>query len=241
VLPQASIERAKENKRFQDIDKLCEQCGISKTLYDDVLHGVARNVKMGPWTATSGISLPYLLNASTNFLDKDISPKIVQVFGLIMSGWLPKLPEGERYLVCGMELAGGILAAQLASANHEVLNALGDFVYIRKEKKTSGTLQQLEGPNFITQRTPNSPPATGVWVDDANSTGSSLKAGIQLLKRDYNINITHALYLVDRQKDREDLPEERQHLADPLFEHVDVKAVFDLEQVDALIPKNASE
>ena len=36
--------------------------------------------------------------------------------------------------------------------------------------------------------------------------GSSLKAGIQLLKRDYNINITHALYLVDRQKDREDLP-----------------------------------
>lgn len=233
----SAVARAKENKRFPDIDKLCKECSISKELYDQVLGLVASNVKMGPWMATSGISLPYYLNASTNFLDKNAAPKIVELYTLILDGWLPKLPEDQRYLICGMEMAGGILASQLVAANHVGLNSLADFVYIRKEKKTSGTLQQLEGPNFITKRTPDSPPVFGVWVDDANSTGSSLKEGIKMLKREYNIIVTHALYLVDRQPDREGLPDEKQHLADPIFETIDVKAIFDLQQVDALIPK----
>ena len=33
--------------------------------------------------------------------------------------------------------------------------------------------------------------AKAVWVDDANSTGSSLKAGIEMLKSQYNIEVTH--------------------------------------------------
>jgi orotate phosphoribosyltransferase len=245
-----------------------------------VLQGLASNVKNGPFTATSGAVLPYYLNASTNFLDKNIAPKIVTLFAKFMAAWLPKLPRDAKYIVCGMEMAGGIIASQLASANNEGLNQLGDFVYIRKEKKTSGTCQQLEGPNFITTRTPDSQVAvpffaplsvlfsgwldplyqifpvflpdpfksspifpvtpqvaTGVWVDDANSTGSSLKAGIEMLKSQYNIEVTHALYLVDRFQDRQNLTDEKQHLASPVFDNVEIKALYDLDQVDQLIPK----
>ena len=36
--------------------------------------------------------------------------------------------------------------------------------------------------------------AKAVWVDDANSTGSSLKAGIEMLKSQYNIEVTHLKY-----------------------------------------------
>jgi hypothetical protein len=121
--------------------------------HTQVLQGLASNVKNGPFTATSGTVLPYYLNASTNLLDKNIAPKIVTLFAKFMAAWLPR---NEKYIVCGMEMAGGIIAGQLASANIEGLNQIGDFVYIRKEKKTSGTCQQLEGPNFITTRTPDS-------------------------------------------------------------------------------------
>ena len=77
----------------------------------------------------------------------------------------------------------------------------------------------------------------GVWVDDANSTGSSLKAGIEMLKQQYNIEVTHALFLVDRFQDRQNLPDEKQHLASPVFDNVEIKALYDLQQVDQLIPR----
>ena len=192
---------------------------------------------MGPFTATSGLVVPYYLNVATNFLDKNIAPKIIPLFAKFMAACLPKLPKDEngqdqRYIVCGMEMAGGIITGQLASAQPRELNQLADFVYIRKEKKTSGTCQQLEGPNFITKRTPNSQVAKGVWVDDVNSTGSSLKVGIKMLKALHNIEVTHAFYLVDRFQDRQSLSDEKQHLAS-----LDVKiiALYDLEQVDQLI------
>jgi orotate phosphoribosyltransferase len=41
-----------------------------------------------------------------------------------------------------------------------------------------------------------------VWVDDCNSTGSSLRDGVKLVKEDYNIDVEKALYLVDRSSDR---------------------------------------
>lgn len=230
-----SAEHAKSNKRFQNIDEVCAKSGISKGLYDEVLRGIAKNVKMGPFTATSGVVLPYYLNAATNFFDPEIAPKLTQVFSLILGNWLP--PSKEKYLVCGMEMAGGIIAGQLAAANIPKLNERCDFVYIRKAQKTSGTCQQLEGPNIYTKRTPESPLVKGVWVDDANSTGSSLKEGIKMLKAQYNIQITHALYLVDRYQDRADLPNEKQHYTDPVFDGIEVKAIYDLAQVDGIIPK----
>eukprot|EP00993_Chasmostoma_nieuportense_P003376 NODE_4098_length_840_cov_103.096774_g3940_i0.p1 GENE.NODE_4098_length_840_cov_103.096774_g3940_i0~~NODE_4098_length_840_cov_103.096774_g3940_i0.p1 ORF type:complete len:244 (-),score=49.69 NODE_4098_length_840_cov_103.096774_g3940_i0:46-777(-) len=221
---------AKRNLRFPNIDQLLDTELHCRELYEEVLKGIAKNVKMGPFTATSGIVLPYYLNASTNFLDKTISPKILQLFAKFLIHWLPR-PKGETYLLCGMEMAGGILAAQLASAQ-TVLDEVADYIYIRKDKKTTGTAQQLEGPQIITSRTRSSPPIKGVWVDDAMSTGSSMKAGVELLRDDYNIVVTHALYLVDRTNDRADLPPERQHLADPIFDNIQLRAIFDLCQVD---------
>eukprot|EP00667_Euglena_gracilis_P020410 EG_transcript_22106 len=190
---------------------------------------------MGPFTATSGVILPYYLNVATNFFDPEIAPKVVLVFSLILGHWLP--PTEEKFLVCGMEMAGGILAGQLAAANIAKLNERCDFIYIRKEQKSTGTRQKLEGPNVYTRRTANSPPINGVWVDDANSTGSSLKEGAMMLKEMYNINITHALYLVDRFQDRADLPIEKQHMTHEIFDNIEVKAIYDLEQVDDFIAK----
>ena len=229
-----SIAKSKASMRFGDIEHLCHIYGCQE-IYDEVLEGLARNVKVGPFTATSGIDLPYYLNASTNFLDMTIAHKVVALFVKFMVAWLPMLSGNEKYIVCGMEMAGGIVAGQLASAGNNDLNQLVDFVYIRKERKTSGTCQQLEGPNFITQRTSNSQVVKGIWVDDANSTGSSLMAGIKMLKAQYNIEVTHALYLVDRFQDREQLPDERQYFTSPVFSKVDIKALYDLEQVDNLL------
>lgn len=230
-----SQEWAKANKRFPNIEEVCNKSGISSALYGEVLEGIAHNVKMGPFTATSGVILPYYLNSATNFFDPIIAPKLTLVFSLILGNWLPH--TSEKYLVCGPEMAGGILAGQLAAANLEKLNAICDFIYIRKAQKSTGTCQQLEGPNPYTRRTPSSPPIKGVWVDDANSTGSSLKEGVIMLKEQYNIEVTHALYLVDRYQDRQGLPDDRQHLMDPMFDKIDVKAIYDLAQVDSLITK----
>ena len=59
-----------------------------------------------------------------------------------------------------------------------------------------------------------------------------------MLKAQYNIEVTHALYLVDRFQDRQNLPDEKQHLASPIFDNVEIKALYDLQQVDQLIPKS---
>jgi len=49
------------------------------------------------------------------------------------------------------------MASQLAATaavTHPAFTELADFVYCRKRKKGSGTCQQLEGPQFVTARTP---------------------------------------------------------------------------------------
>jgi len=47
--------------------------------YDAVLAALIRNAKIGPFTATSGVVLPFYLNAGTNFLDKTIAPAIARM------------------------------------------------------------------------------------------------------------------------------------------------------------------
>eukprot|EP01004_Peranema_trichophorum_P006950 NODE_5747_length_973_cov_68.011765_g5166_i0.p1 GENE.NODE_5747_length_973_cov_68.011765_g5166_i0~~NODE_5747_length_973_cov_68.011765_g5166_i0.p1 ORF type:complete len:253 (+),score=29.39 NODE_5747_length_973_cov_68.011765_g5166_i0:56-760(+) len=229
-------EKAKKNLRFQDLDTILSQVPNGSQLYNEVLRGIASNVKMGPFTATSGVVLPYYLNASTNFLDKHLSPKIAMIFSTFLIHWLPRPSDGSAIALCGPEMAGGILAAQMACLGSP-LNEFCDYIYVRKEQKSSGTCQQLEGPVIYTSRNSQSPPINGVWLDDAMSTGSSIKSGIIMMKERYNIIITHALYLVDRTKDRADLPVDKQHLADPLFDGVDIKAIFDLDQVDSLLKR----
>jgi len=130
-----------------------------------------------------------------------------------------------------------MLAAQMAAQNDAALNKSFDYLYVRKSRKSSGTCQQLEGQTIYTSRTPDSPELLAVWLDDALSTGSSLLEGIQMLKSEYNIRVVAAVYLVDRSKDRQTLTEQQQKLASAEFDSVTMHAIYDLEQVDAIIPK----
>ncbi len=206
-------------------------------LYQNVLAGISSNVKMGPFKATSGIELPYYLNASTNFLDKNVAPLISEIISELLNDKVKSVVHhqgDEPILCCGMETAGGILASQLCqTAKQFNLADWMDFVYIRKEKKSTGTQQQLEGPQKFTSRTNQSPLLKAIWVDDVLSTGSSMYEGIQMLKREYNVEIIAAVFLVDRSKDRINLAEEKQFLKKlpklPIF------AVYDLQQVDDYI------
>ena len=62
-------------------------------------------------------------------------------------------------------MAGGVMVGQcaaLAALTHAHLLPAVDFVYLRKKRKSSGTMQQLEGPNHISSRTPASPPLSAV-------------------------------------------------------------------------------
>ena len=125
--------------------------------YEQLLDACARNVKMGPFKATSGLDLTYLLNAATNLLDHQAAPMATRMtLDVLRCRFMPGA-VGEKILVVGGEVGGGIMVGQCAA-----LAALGypdicqrcDFAYMRKKRKTSGTLQQLEAPSHITQRTP---------------------------------------------------------------------------------------
>ena len=139
---------------------------------------------------------PYLLCASTNMLDPRAARLIALLTIDILDAFLRdrchvapaaistasvlyNVPV-ENVVVVGPEMAGGALVAQLAAVCGERGNhtprALPwcDFAYLRKQRKSSGAKQQLEGPASITERTPCSVPRHAVIVDDALSTGTSL-------------------------------------------------------------------
>eukprot|EP00759_Apiculatamorpha_spiralis_P058267 PhF_6_TR9163/c0_g1_i1/m.14249/K00762/pyrE; orotate phosphoribosyltransferase len=235
------IAFAKQSFRFNPIDELIAKDTEAATLHRRVRAAIVRNVKMGPFTTTAGVVLPYLLNASTNLMDKHAAGDIVALYGKV----LPVLAQtagikpDEKFIVVGMETAGGMLACQLAVAAPASL-PLTDYVYMRKKKKESGTGQQLEATGEFTSRTSTSAPIKAIWVDDANSTGSSLLEGIDTLAKDYNITVVGALYLVDRSVDRQGLPVERQKMAtDVIRGKVTVAAVYDLSEIDAELTKPA--
>jgi hypothetical protein len=124
--------------------------------------------------------------------------------------------------------------SQLAAVNSDdfpALKDIGDPLYIH----ASGGCQQLKGPTRVTKRTKKrfskSEPIKAVWVDGIYRTGSSLKAGIEMLKTKYNIEVTHALYLVDCSQDAQIRSLEDQCLADPVYDNVDIKALYDFKQV----------
>eukprot|EP00760_Papus_ankaliazontas_P005377 PhM_4_TR12529/c0_g1_i1/m.100957/K00762/pyrE; orotate phosphoribosyltransferase len=231
------IAFAKQSFRFGGIDALISANSTVKGLHSLVQEAIVRNVRMGPFTTTAGIELPYLLNASTNLMDKRAAASIVQLYGLV----LPEVAKAagigadEPFVVLGMETAGGMIAAQLAVAAPVTLpNA--DYIYMRKKKKESGTGQQLEATSQYTSRTSESPALKAIWVDDANSTGSSLLEGVATLKADYNIDVVAALYLVDRSIDRQSLPDERQKLArQDVKDKLLITAIYDLAEIDAAV------
>lgn len=208
-----------------------------KADYKDGLEACARNVKMGPFTASSGLVLDYLLNAATSTLDKDVAMQITRMtLDVINNRFKPS--NGEMILVIGGEMGGGVMSSQcvaVAPLTHKHMLQWCDFAYMRKKRKESGTLQQIEAPNHITSRTPSSPAMKAVWLDECNSTGSELLKNVKVLKEEYNIEVVGAVYLVDRSRDRKNLPLERLRMADSALRQVEVLALYDLEDIAPLI------
>lgn len=251
---ESAVAFMKSSFRYSSlVDKLIEEDEEFRAMYQQLLAGFARNAKTQPggFKATSGVVLRYYLNLSTNFMDTEISPIVVKcitklllkLYDEIVALGDFELQEGDKVIVVGMEVAGGMMVSQFAAAGHPELNNKFDFVYMRKERKKSGTVQQLEGPKKITERTPESTPIKAVWIDDVNSTGSSLYDGIMTLQTDYNMHVTHAVYLVDRSADRASLVPERSWYCLPRYfsesggpVQTRVCALMDLEEVDKLIP-----
>lgn len=241
VAPSA-IAFAQQSFRHPDMDKLVAEDPDFAAACQLTLKGVASNIlrKEGGFVATSGLALPYLLSLSTNFMDMRVAPQIVKVMTRMLLHVYNQLggAEGGPIVVVGMEAAGGMLVAQLAAANHAELNSKFNFVYMRKTKKESGSAQQLEAIAAYTSRTGESMPRLrAIWVDDCNSTGSSLCDGIRTLLTGYNIDVVAALYLIDRSIDRKGLETSRQRLSDPRFVSGETKifALFDITELDSLI------
>lgn len=213
-------------------------------LYQTVLKGIASNVKRteGGFKATSGVTLPYYLNLSTNFMDTAVSRPLVQ---LVTEGLLEMhaamFPNGaeDKIPIVGMEVGGGMLVSQLACTGDDRLNSKFEFVFMRKNRKTTGTAQQLEGKQKFTTRNRESAPLNCIWLDDTNSTGSSLCDGCNVLSEDYNMHVIGAFYVVDRSVDRANLEEKRQKLSDERFVSGQTRifALMDLSEVDELITK----
>jgi len=199
--------------------------------YRDVITMVADNRKIGPFKATSGVVLPYYLNLSTNFMDKKVAQQIVQLMVQALKAVvLPRMKPQSTILLAGPEMAGGVLAAQLAT--DPIGSSLDiDYFYIRKNRKKSGTLQQLEGAKHITERTSLSPSIDCVWVDDCISTGSSAAEGIAMLKKDYNINVKAMLFLVDRSTDRKNISDAKLKSMFGHFRDVALYSIYDLSHV----------
>lgn len=157
ALSASTIATARSSYRLHK-DTLIDMLGC-KDDYEKLLGACAKNVKMGPFTATSGLELEYLLNAATNLMDHESAPVATRMaLDVLWAHFLNgKIADGGKILVVGGEVGGGIMAAQcaaMAAVSHPDVGKRCDFAYMRKKKKTSGTLQQLEAPNIITSRTP---------------------------------------------------------------------------------------
>jgi len=188
---------------------------IQKEL-DALARVFAANAKLPPvgssyFLATSGVRLPYYLNLTTNLLIPSVSRLAAAHCKRMLHEMIQHVRESSliassRDIYCiGPETAGGILVSQVCQAwseSDEEETPNMNFIYMRKKRKLTGTLQHIEGAPFITGRSSRSSPALGVWLDDVVSTGKSLLDGVKLLKEDYNINIVAALFLVDRSSDR---------------------------------------
>lgn len=211
-------------------------------LRNRVLEIIAMNRKIGPFKATSGMVLEYYLNLATNFLDKRVALLIVHLLNFALrSKVLPEIrSEGESCVLCGVEMAGGVMVGQLASSPQaDSLDC--EFVYVRKARKLTGTMQQLEGPKVLTNRNPSSPPMNGIILDDCLSSGQSAADLVKVLKRDYNINVVAMLFLVDRHVDRRSLQDER---LDSIFSQVSgvrIYSIYDMDDISHAIKVDKSD
>ena len=207
-----------------------------RELYRTVIEKVTKNRKRGPFIATSGLKLDYYLNASTNFLDKRVSSDILKIMSYTLEKIvIPSVREdGVPLCIVGSEMAGGVMVSQLCCSEFASRTDC-EFVYMRKKRKTSGTCQQLEGPQAITKRDGSSSRMHAIWIDDCLSSGGSSVEGLDILKRDYNIEIVGMLFLIDRHEDRKKVSETRLISNFTALRNVFVCSVYDMTDISRVI------
>jgi hypothetical protein len=122
---------------------------------------------------------------------------------------------------------------------------------MRKKRKESGTLRQLEGPaaDVLGCRASTSDTAGGypgeavpcdggpcdaIIVDDVLVTGSSLVAVVELMREVYAIRVIGAVYLIDRAADRDAAcrQDEKFRAIAHMLRELDVVALYDVAQVE---------
>merc|ERR1712083_839526 len=103
-----------------------------------------------------GLELPYLLNAATSLLDKSVAMQLTRMtLDVLTAKFKSRMKDDEKLVVVGGEMGGGVMAAQccaVAPLTHKDLGDWCDFGYMRKDRKKSGTKQQLEAPPHLTDR-----------------------------------------------------------------------------------------
>lgn len=135
------------------------------------------SIKIGDFILTSGIKSPFYIDLRRIYgypdLVKDIVKKILE-----------KTDLSDIEVVVGVATAGIPLASYIACISNLPL------AYVRVEKREHGTRSQVEGE--VEGR-------RAVIVDDVATTGGSIEASIEILKRSGS-NPVKAVVVVDREQ-----------------------------------------
>eukprot|EP00035_Acanthoeca_spectabilis_P013329 m.246838 g.246838 ORF g.246838 m.246838 type:complete len:430 (-) comp15857_c0_seq4:2984-4273(-) len=209
--------------------------------YGRLLNLCARNVVKGPPTEKCHEDAVYCnhTNVPANIFDKAGAPAITAAFLDMLQYELIESaaePPVAPVAVVGIATGGGCMVAQMAATavlTHPALASVVEFVYCRKKRMKIGTCHQLEGARHITERTSESTVIDGVWIDDVLTSGANLRDGILLLKNDYNIEISRAMFLTDDSGSRADLTADRLGTADPVVQDIRIAAFYDTSAIHA--------
>jgi len=209
-----------------------------RTDYDKVLKSCARNVQLGEFTASSWKDSWTTLNAVTNFFDKNIAPSLTRIFLDVIAAHFKPHDSKQRVLVLGKDMVGCVMAGQCAALAHFLRPGMlewCDFAYFDKDRR-----KQLDGPTHVAERTEESPALKAILLDDVQSSGASLRDAALLLKKDYNIDVVGAVYLVDRPMDRKSLEDYLLGATDAVLQNTKIIALYDIEDIDAEVQRNVS-
>jgi len=207
--------------------------------YHNVLQALGRKVLTEPKQMTHGAvdASCDMLNLLANIFDVQSAAAVTAMcLDMLQFRLVENTPKATRMAIVGYDIAGGSLIAQMAAvapSTHPHLARHVDFVYCRKKRRKTGTCHQLEGAPHLTDRTPESDPLEAVWIDLVLETGGTLRDGTLMLKNDYNIEVTHALYLADDSAMRSSIGSNRLGTADPVLSDVEISAIYDTQQIIA--------
>ena len=133
-------------------------------------------VKTGEFRLTSG-------KISNIYIDLRKLPSYPEAFRKVVKLLVEKAGQYSFDYVCGIAIGGLPLATAIA---YEMSKPL---IYARREKKTHGTMKQLEGDYARGSRI--------LIIDDVATTGGTLVDIVNLVKSE-GLEVTGALIVVDR-------------------------------------------